>query len=143
MLNKKRLMTYAAAVMAFALTASMTAMASEEETHKHAFSIDLTTENDEAWARIAMTNDDMVKTGLNVRVENWVEGKMYDRLGMEEESINILGIDVPSITVPVRPGRNLAIILEIAAMNNRQKRMGYNTAEEFNKQLMKQMGIDS
>ncbi|MBQ1962802.1 MAG: HPr(Ser) kinase/phosphatase [Clostridia bacterium] len=80
---------------------------------------------------------------LVIQLENWVEGKMYDRLGMEEESINILGIDVPSITVPVRPGRNLAIILEIAAMNNRQKRMGYNTAEEFNKQLMKQMGIDS
>ena len=83
------------------------------------------------------------KINLVIQLENWVEGKMYDRLGMEEESVNILGIDIPSITVPVRPGRNLAIILEIAAMNNRQKRMGYNTAEEFNKQLMKQMGIDA
>ena len=46
------------------------------------------------------------------------------------------------ITIPVRPGRNLAIILEIAAMNNRQKKMGYNTAEEFNKRLMGQMGIE-
>ena len=79
---------------------------------------------------------------LVIQMENWVEGKMYDRLGMEEETINILGINVPSITVPVRPGRNLAIILEIAAMNNRQKRMGYNTALEFNKRLMKQMGIE-
>ena len=67
---------------------------------------------------------------------------MYDRLGMDEESLDILGIQVPSITVPVRPGRNLAIILEIAAMNNRQKRMGYNTALEFNKKLMKQMGME-
>ena len=67
---------------------------------------------------------------------------MYDRLGMEEETLDILGIEVPSITVPVRPGRNLAIILEIAAMNNRQKRMGYNTALEFNKKLMQQMGIE-
>jgi HPr kinase/phosphorylase len=77
-----------------------------------------------------------------IHMENWVEGKMYDRMGMDEEKTNILGIDVPSITIPVRPGRNLAIILEIAAMNNRQKKMGYNTAEEFNKKLMQQMGIE-
>ena len=79
---------------------------------------------------------------LVIQLENWVEGKMYDRLGMDEEKINILGIDVPCITVPVRPGRNLAIILEVAAMNHRQKRMGYNTAEEFNKRMMRQMGVD-
>ena len=78
-----------------------------------------------------------------IQLENWIEGKMYDRMGMDEEKINILGIDVSSITIPVRPGRNLAIILEIAAMNNRQKRMGYNTAEEFNKKLLQQMGIES
>ncbi len=83
------------------------------------------------------------KINLVIQLENWVEGKMYDRMGMEEEMIDILGIEVPSITIPVRPGRNLAIILEIAAMNNRQKRMGYNAAEEFNKKLMQQMGIDS
>ena len=82
------------------------------------------------------------KINLVIQLENWVEGKVYDRLGMEEEKINILGIEVPCITVPVRPGRNLAIILEIAAMNNRQKRMGYNTAAEFNKKLMQQMGIE-
>ena len=79
---------------------------------------------------------------LVIQLESWVEGKMYDRLGMEEEHINILGLEIPLVTVPVRPGRNLAIILEIAAMNNRQKRMGYNTAEEFNKKLMLQMGLD-
>ncbi len=79
---------------------------------------------------------------LVIQLENWVEGKMYDRMGMDDEHINILGIEIPSITVPVRPGRNLAIILEIAAMNNRQKKLGYNTAEEFNKKLMQQMGIE-
>lgn len=79
---------------------------------------------------------------LVIQMENWVEGKMYDRLGMEEEHVNILGLEIPSVTVPVRPGRNLAIILEIAAMNNRQKRMGYNTAAEFNRKLMLEMGLD-
>ncbi len=80
------------------------------------------------------------RVNLVIQLETWVEGKMYDRLGMDEEKIEILGIEVPSITVPVRPGRNLAIILEIAAMNHRQRRMGYNTAEEFNKRLMQQFG---
>ncbi len=85
---------------------------------------------------------DTERIDLVIQLENWIEGKMYDRLGMEEEHINILGLEIPSVTVPVRPGRNLAIILEIAAMNNRQKRMGYNTAAEFNKKLMLQMGLD-
>jgi len=83
------------------------------------------------------------RVDMVIQLENWIEGKMYDRMGMDEETLNILGIEVPSITIPVRPGRNLAIILEIAAMNNRQKRMGYNTAEEFNKKLLQQMGIES
>ena len=78
---------------------------------------------------------------LVINLEPWVQGKMYDRLGLESETMDILGLKIPAITIPVRPGRNLAIILEIAAMNNRQKRMGYNTAEEFNKRLMAQMGI--
>ena len=82
------------------------------------------------------------KINMVIQLENWVEGKMYDRLGMDEETIDILGLQVPSITIPVRPGRNLAIILEVAAMNNRQKRMGYNTAEEFNNNLLRQMGIE-
>ncbi len=75
---------------------------------------------------------------LVINLETWDPEKMYDRFGLDEETENILGIDVPSITIPVHPGRNLAIILEIAAMNNRQKKMGYNTAEEFNKRLMEQ-----
>ena len=51
-----------------------------------------------------------------------------------------MGIMIPSTTIPVKPGRNLAIVLEIAAMNNRQKKMGYNTAEEFNRKLLESMG---
>ncbi len=78
---------------------------------------------------------------LVINLETWVHGKMYDRLGLDEETTDILGLKIPSITIPVKPGRNLAIILEIAAMNNRQKKMGYNTAEEFNKKLMGQMGL--
>ena len=80
------------------------------------------------------------KIDLVINLENWVEGKMYDRLGLDEEKVDILGNKIPAITVPVKPGRNLAIILEIAAMNNRQKKMGYNTAEEFNKRLLEQLG---
>ncbi len=76
---------------------------------------------------------------LVVNLERWDPEKVYDRFGLDEEKMNILGIDVPSITIPVHPGRNMAIILEVAAMNNRQKKLGYNTAEEFNKRLMEQM----
>ena len=79
---------------------------------------------------------------LVINLEPWVQGKMYDRLGLDNQTMDILGIEVPSITIPVKPGRNLAIILEIAAMNNRQKKMGYNTAEEFNRKLMGQMGLE-
>ncbi|MBQ2718712.1 MAG: HPr(Ser) kinase/phosphatase [Clostridia bacterium] len=76
------------------------------------------------------------KIDLIVNLEPWVQGKMYDRLGIDEERTEILGISIPSMTIPVRPGRNLSIIIEVAAMNNRQKKMGYNTAAEFNKRIM-------
>jgi len=82
---------------------------------------------------------DTERIDLVVTLEQWVQGKMYDRFGLDDEKIEILGIEVPMITIPVKPGRNLAIILEIAAMNSRQKRMGYNTAEEFNKKLIEHM----
>ena len=85
---------------------------------------------------------DTEKIDLVVTLEPWVQGKMYDRLGLEPQTTEILGIELPALTIPVRPGRNLAVVLEIAAMNNRQKRMGYNTAEEFNKRLMGQFGMD-
>ena len=79
------------------------------------------------------------KIDLVINLEPWRQGKMYDRLGLEEETTNILGIDVPTILIPVSPGRNLSVVIEVAAMNNRQKRMGYNTAAEFNKRLMESM----
>ena len=66
---------------------------------------------------------------LVVDLQPWQEGYAYDRLGLTSDSQNILGVTLPKVTIPVRPGRNLAVILELAAMNNRQKKMGYNAAE--------------
>ena len=80
------------------------------------------------------------KIDLVINLEPWENGKMYDRLGIDEEKTEILGIEVPSIVLPVCPGRNLSVVIEVAAMNNRQKRMGYNSALEFNKRLMESMG---
>lgn len=71
------------------------------------------------------------KIDMIVRLETWDSQKQYDRMGMENEFANILGVRVPSHTIPIKPGRNLAIILEVAAMNNRQKKMGYNAAHEL------------
>ncbi len=85
---------------------------------------------------------DTEKIDLVINLEPWQEGKMYDRLGLDEQTTEILGIKVPSIVLPVSPGRNLSVVIEVAAMNNRQKRMGYNTAAEFNKRLMESMGAD-
>ena len=76
---------------------------------------------------------------LIIHLEQWVEGKQYDRLGMVEEYTNVMGINIPSMTVPVKIGRNIAVIIEVAAMNNRQKRMGYNAAVELNNRLMHRM----
>ena len=74
-----------------------------------------------------------------IHLEPWIEGSQYDRLGMVDEYTNIMGINIPSITIPVKLGRNLAVIVEVAAMNNRQKRMGYNAAHELNSRLIRQM----
>ena len=79
------------------------------------------------------------KIDMIINLEPWEDGKAYDRLGMTDEFTNILGIDIPSVTIPVRPGRNLAVIVEIAAMNNRQKRAGFNAAEELSARLTNQM----
>ena len=76
------------------------------------------------------------KIDLVVELEPWIEHKDYDRFGLDTEYMDIMGLQIPKLTIPITPGRNLAIILEIAAMNHRQKKMGYNTAEEFNKRLM-------
>lgn len=73
---------------------------------------------------------------LVIHLEFWDINKNYDRLGLVDEYTDILGIKVPSLTIPVRPGRNLAIIVEVAAMNNRQKKMGYNAAKVLNERVM-------
>lgn len=79
------------------------------------------------------------KVDMIIELEPWEHGKMYDRWGIDEKYTDIMGLQIPTTTIPVQPGRNLAVIIEIAAMNARQKRMGYNTALEFNKKLMANM----
>ena len=77
------------------------------------------------------------KINMVIQLEPWNPEKSYERLGLENETMNILGIDVPICVVPVTPGRNISIIIEAAAMNNRQKKMGYNAA----KQLLHNLGM--
>ena len=72
---------------------------------------------------------------LVVNVVPWNTQKVYDRLGLEEQHMEILGVKIPMNTIPITPGRNLAVILEVAAMNNRQRKMGYNAALEFTEQM--------
>ena len=79
------------------------------------------------------------KLDLVVELEQWNSEKMYDRMGVDTEFVSLLGVKVPSLTIPVKPGRNLAVILEVAAMNNRQKKMGYNAAAE----LLHRLGMES
>lgn len=71
------------------------------------------------------------KIDMVINLEIWDNNKVYDRMGMETEFTEILGNKIPAITLPVKPGRNLAVIIEVAAMNNRQKKMGYNAAKEL------------
>jgi len=71
------------------------------------------------------------KIDMVIEMEPWDANKTYDRMGLENNYIEILGNSVPRVTIPVKPGRNLAIVIEIAAMNNRQKKMGYNAAQEL------------
>jgi HPr kinase/phosphorylase len=75
------------------------------------------------------------KLDMVIQLEVWDNVKLYDRMGIDNEYKNILGINIPSLTIPVKPGRNLAIIIEVAAMNNRQKKMGYNAAQELLEKL--------
>ena len=72
---------------------------------------------------------------LVVNIVPWNTQEAYDRLGLEDQFTEILGVKVPMNTIPITPGRNLAVILEVAAMNNRQKKMGYNAALEFTEQI--------
>ena len=75
------------------------------------------------------------KIDIVLSLENWSQDTKYDRFGLEYEQYDILGLQVPMITIPIKPGRNLAVIIEVAAMNNRLKRLGYNAAAELNKRL--------
>ncbi|ETP68265.1 serine kinase [Planococcus glaciei] len=75
------------------------------------------------------------RISLVIDLEIWDQDKTYDRLGLEEEKMRIIDTDLTKLTIPVRPGRNLAVIIEVAAMNYRLKRMGVNAAEEFSKRL--------
>ena len=78
------------------------------------------------------------KINMVIQLEPWDSSKVYDRMGLDNEYITIMDIKVPLTVVPVKPGRNLAVIIECAAMNNRQKKMGYNAARE----LLHQLGMD-
>lgn len=78
------------------------------------------------------------KIDMCINMEQWDATKVYDRMGIDSEFTEILGIRVPVLTIPVKPGRNLAVIIEVAAMNNRQKKMGYNAAQE----LLASLGMD-
>lgn len=79
------------------------------------------------------------KIDMAIEMEPWDNDKIYDRMGLENEYTEILGIQVPKTTIPIKPGRNLAIIIEVAAMNNRHRKMGYNAAQE----LMRNLGMET
>ncbi len=82
------------------------------------------------------------KISVVVKLENWQQDKQYDRLGLDEETTRIIETDLPLVTIPVRPGRNLAVIVEVAAMNYRLKRMGYNAALQFTNKLTESLSED-
>lgn len=75
------------------------------------------------------------KIDLVINMEPWDINKAYDRMGLESQTTEILDLKIPSLTIPVKPGRNLAVIIEVAAMNSRQKKLGYNAAEDLLKRL--------
>ena len=75
------------------------------------------------------------EVNLIVNIVPWDHHATYDRLGLEDQYTELLGVKIPTYTIPITPGRNLAVILEVAAMNNRQRKMGYNPAKEFTEQM--------
>lgn len=83
------------------------------------------------------------RISLVIDLELWDADKTYDRLGLEEEKMRIIDTDITKLTIPVRPGRNLSVIIEVAAMNYRLKRMGVNAAEEFSKRLDEVIALDT
>jgi len=82
---------------------------------------------------------DQKRVSLVVTLERWSQSKEYERLGLEEQTYTILGVSLPHLIIPVRPGRNIPILVEVAALNQREKRMGINSAQEFNKKLIRSM----
>jgi len=80
---------------------------------------------------------------LVVKLEEWDSSKNYDRIGAEDQTIELLGVNIPKLVVPVKPGRNIPIIIETAAMNERLKSMGYHAAREFNKNILKWIESDA
>jgi HPr kinase/phosphorylase len=80
---------------------------------------------------------------LVVTLENWDSRKNYDRLGIEDQYQQFLGVNIPKLEIPVKPGRNIPIIIEIAARNERLKKMGYNSAKEFNQNILKWIESDT
>ncbi|REE66414.1 Hpr(Ser) kinase/phosphatase [Paenibacillus taihuensis] len=85
----------------------------------------------------------MKRISVVIKLENWQADKQYDRLGLDEETTRIIDTEIPIVTVPVRPGRNLAVIIEVAAMNFRLKRMGYNAALQFTNKLTETIAEDA
>lgn len=75
------------------------------------------------------------KISMAINLELWDQNSKYDRIGLEEQTLKIMDVEIPKATIPIRPGRNLAVIIEVAAMNYRLKRMGFNAAEEFTNRL--------
>ncbi|MDH7483627.1 MAG: HPr(Ser) kinase/phosphatase [Spirochaetales bacterium] len=80
---------------------------------------------------------------LVCQLEDWDPNKVYDRIGMDELTAEILGVKVPKLEIPVKPGRNIPIIIETAAMNERLKKMGYHSAKEFNQNIMRWLESES
>lgn len=88
----------------------------------------------------AIRNNTRISVVINLEI--WQQDKQYDRLGLDEETTRIIDTDIPLVTIPVRPGRNLAVIVEVAAMNYRLKRMGYNAAQQFTNKLTETLAGD-
>ena len=84
---------------------------------------------------------DSCNIDMIINLEVWDPDKTYDRLGLDTKYTSILDVQLPTVTIPVKPGRNLAIIIEVAAMNNRQKRMGYNAAQDLTERMSQLMNV--
>jgi HPr kinase/phosphorylase len=89
---------------------------------------------------------DSQEVNLIINLEQWQEGVIYDRMGLEDLYTSLLDVQIPTLTVPIKPGRSLSVIIEVAALNNRQKKMGVNAALEFtnriNDHFEQQMALD-